>query len=93
MLSRPDAATIALKVRLEPSDEMPEQQVHPGHDWFFVIEGRVRLLLNDREIIVGTGEAADFSTMTPHAFIADGGPAEVIMLFDRDGHRAHVHHR
>lgn len=93
MLSRPDAATIALKVRLEPSDVIPEQRVHPGHDWFFVIEGSVRLLLNDREIVVGTGEAADFNTMTPHAFLADGGPAEVIMLFDRDGHRTHVHDR
>ena len=30
--------------------------------------------------------------MTPHAFAALDGPAEVIMIFDRDGERAHVHH-
>jgi hypothetical protein len=30
--------------------------------------------------------------MAPHAFTAADSPAEVIMLFDRDGHRAHVHH-
>ncbi|HVL39293.1 MAG TPA: helix-turn-helix domain-containing protein [Fimbriimonadaceae bacterium] len=92
MLSRPTGSTIAVKMRLEPSDRAPEQRVHPGYDWFFVIEGRVRLLLGEREIIVSTGEAAEFATMTPHSFAASGGPAELIMIFDRDGQRAHVHH-
>ena len=92
MLGRATGNTVAVKIRLEPTDRMPQQQVHPGHDWFFVIEGRVRLLLGEREIVVGTGEAAEFATMTPHACTASGGPAELIMIFDRDGQRAHVHH-
>jgi hypothetical protein len=29
--------------------------------------------------------------MTPHACAAGDGPAELIMIFDRDGQRAHVH--
>jgi hypothetical protein len=29
--------------------------------------------------------------MTPHALAAVDGPAELIMSFDRDGQRAHVH--
>jgi hypothetical protein len=29
--------------------------------------------------------------MTPHAFAAVDGPAELVMIFDREGHRAHVH--
>ncbi|MEM7340259.1 MAG: XRE family transcriptional regulator [Actinomycetota bacterium] len=91
MLSRPTAKTIAVKVRLEPTDEPPTQRVHPGHDWFFVTEGRIRLHLGEREILVETGQAAEFATMTPHAFEAVDGPAETIMIFDRDGHRAHVH--
>ncbi len=91
LLSRPTGSTIAVKMRLEPSDRMPDQRVHPGHDWFVVIEGRVRLLLGDRELIVGPGEAAEFATMTPHAVAAVDGPAELIMIFDRDGQRAHVH--
>lgn len=89
-LSRPDGRTLAIKMRLEPG-ERPRQRVHPGHDWFVVIEGRVRLWLGEREIDVATGEAAEFSTMTPHAFGALDGPAEVIMIFDREGQRAHVH--
>ncbi len=92
MLSRATGSTIAMKMRLEPTRRTPSQQVHPGHDWFVVIEGRVRLLLGDREMIVETGEAAEFATMTPHAVVAIDEPAELIMIFDRDGQRAHVHH-
>jgi transcriptional regulator with XRE-family HTH domain len=92
MLSRPTASTIAVKMRLEPVHGTVEQRVHPGHDWFFVLEGRVRLSLGEREILVAAGEAAEFGTMTPHAVVAVDGPAELIMIFDRDGQRAHVHH-
>jgi transcriptional regulator with XRE-family HTH domain len=91
LLSRPTSSTSALKLRLEPTRRPTEQQVHPGHDWFFVLEGRVQLLLGDREVMVEAGEAAEFATMTPHAFSAVGGPAEVIMIFDRDGRHAHLH--
>ena len=91
-LSRPDGRTLAMKVRLEPSTDRPDQRVHPGHDWFVVTEGRVRLWLGDREIDVDTGEAAEFTTMTPHAMTALDEPAELIMIFDREGQRAHVHH-
>lgn len=95
-LSRPDGRTIAMKMRLEPTSAgaptRPEQRVHPGHDWFLVLEGRVRLWLGDREVDVATGEAAEFTTMVPHAFSPlDGRAAEVIMVFDREGQRAHVH--
>jgi transcriptional regulator with XRE-family HTH domain len=92
MLSRPTASTIALKLRLEPTRKAEEQRVHPGHDWFFVITGRVLLSLGEREVTVQAGESAEFSTMTPHAVAAIDGPAELIMIFDRDGQRAHVRH-
>ena len=91
MLSRPTGRTLAIKMRLVPTARAVEQQVHPGHDWLFVIEGRVRLSLGDRQITVDRGEAAEFTTMTPHAVTALDGPAELIMIFDRDGQRAHVH--
>ena len=91
MLGRSTGNTMAIKVRYEPTEATPNQRVHPGHDWFFVLEGRVRLLLGDREIIVEAGEAAEFATMTPHAITAVDAPAELIMIFDRDGQRVHVH--
>lgn len=92
MLSRPTDSTIAAKMRIQPTRSPRKQQVHPGHDWFFVTAGRVRLLLGEREIIVEAGEAAQFGTMTPHAFAAIDEPAELIVIFDRDGQHAHVLH-
>ena len=91
MLNRPTGNTIAVKMRLEPTRRPEAQRVHPGHDWLFVISGRVRLALGDRAITVEAGEAAEFSTMTPHALSAIDGPAELVMIVNRDGLHAHVH--
>jgi len=91
-LSRPASPLAAIKVRLEPTPAPPAQRVHPGQDWLFVLEGRVLLLLGDRRIEVDAGEAAEFSTMTPHAITAVDAPAEALMVFDRDGRGAHLDH-
>jgi len=90
-LSRPTGNTTAMKMRLEPVATASEPRVHPGHDWFYVLEGRVRLTLGPRAILVEQGEAAEFSTMTPHAIDAVDGPAEILMVFDREGERVHLH--
>ncbi len=91
-LTRHDGRDIvAAKWRLEPStaDPQPQPQVHPGHDWFFVLSGAVELLLGERTLYVYEGQAADFSTMTPHRVRAHKRPAEIITIFDRTGHSAH----
>ncbi|QGN49237.1 helix-turn-helix domain-containing protein [Micromonospora sp. WMMD558] len=90
-LSRVDGRTMAMKIRLEPEATTPAQRVHPGYDWFLVLEGRVLLWLGERQIEVAKGEAAEFSTMTPHSMTALDEPAELIMIFDREGQRAHLH--
>lgn len=84
------AGMMASKMRLVPTSTSPEPRVHPGHDWFFVLSGTVLLTLGERRILVEAGEAADFSTMIPHAFDCHDGPAEVITIFDRDGQLAHL---
>jgi transcriptional regulator with XRE-family HTH domain len=93
-LTRPDDAhrMFAAKLRVDPVRGRRDRElhVHPGRDWFFVLSGRVVLTLGDRQIVVGAGEAAEFSTMTPHRFDAVDGPAELITILDRDGHRAHL---
>jgi uncharacterized cupin superfamily protein len=63
--------------------------VHPGRDWCFVLSGSVALTLGDRDIVVRRGEAAEFDTMTPHRFTAHNRPAELLVVFDRDGRAAH----
>jgi transcriptional regulator with XRE-family HTH domain len=65
-------------------------RVHPGRDWFTVLSGTIVLLLGERTILVEAGQAAEFSTMIPHAFGAHDGPAEVLCILDRDGQRTHL---
>ena len=92
MLSRPGSATQAVKMRFEADAPAPEPQVHPGHDFMFVLDGTVRLTLGETQNLVTAGESAEFSTMTPHSVTAVDGPAEVLMMFDRDGAASHLEH-
>jgi transcriptional regulator with XRE-family HTH domain len=69
----------------------PDLRVHPGRDWFTVLSGTIALHLGERVIRVETGQAAEFSTMTPHGFGAIDGPAEILVIFDHDGERTHLH--
>ena len=36
-----------------------------------------------------TNQAAEFPTMLPHAIGAEGGPCEILGIFDRDARRGH----
>jgi transcriptional regulator with XRE-family HTH domain len=74
----------------EPRRGTDELGVHPGRDWFTVLSGTVVLLLGERTILVEAGQAAEFSTMIPHAFGAHDGPAEILCIFDHDGQRTHL---
>ena len=89
LLSRTGGVTVA-KLRLTRPPQR-ELRVHPGKDWFTVLSGTVVLLLGERTIVVETGEAAEFSTMVPHAFGARGGPAEMLCMLDQAGERSHLH--
>jgi DNA-binding Xre family transcriptional regulator/quercetin dioxygenase-like cupin family protein len=95
MLSRdpgPHGVTVA-KMRVSrpaPARDTADFKVHPGRDWFTVLSGTIVLLLGERTIMVEAGQAAEFSTMVPHAFGALGGPAEVLGIFDHDGRRNHL---
>jgi len=92
LLTRPDdpSGRIVAKMRVPGSKRTPEPRVHPGRDWFYVLEGTVRLLLGEREHLVQTGQAAEFDTMTPHWILGYGGPAEILTIFDRHGEQAHL---
>jgi quercetin dioxygenase-like cupin family protein len=59
-----------------------------GRDWFTVLSGTARLQLGERTILVDAGQAAEFSTMIPHAFGAHDGPVEILCIFDQDGEQA-----
>jgi transcriptional regulator with XRE-family HTH domain len=80
------------KMRITAERPAPEQvRVHPGREWFTVLSGTVSLQLGERTILVEAGDAAEFSTMVPHAIGAHDGPVEILTIFDHDGERAHLH--
>ncbi|MGD9622042.1 MAG: helix-turn-helix domain-containing protein [Mycolicibacterium sp.] len=74
--------------RRKPPPELP---VHEGHDWIYVLSGRMRLILGERDFIIEPGEAVEFSTWTPHWFGVVEEPVEAIALLGPHGERAHLH--
>lgn len=73
-----------------PIRARPEPRSHEGHEWLYVLSGRLRLVLGDEDLVLRPGEAAEFSTWTPHWMSGVGGPAEVLMLMGHHGERAHL---
>ena len=65
--------------------------VHEGHDWLYVLTGRLRLILGTDDLTIEPGEAVEFTTWTPHWFGAVDGPVEVIMIVGPHGERVHLH--
>ena len=83
---------LAYKVHISPSRKRPpdELPVHEGHDWLYVLSGRLRLLLGEAEHVIEPGEAVEFTTWTPHWFGAADGPVELIMIVGPQGERVHL---
>ncbi|MGH3379583.1 MAG: helix-turn-helix domain-containing protein [Actinoallomurus sp.] len=73
---------------------LPEQRVHEGYEWLYVLSGRLRLVLGEHDLILTAGEAAEFDTRVPHCFTNAGPePAEFLSLFGPQGERVHVRAR
>ena len=78
--------------RGKPSE--PVLATHEGYEWLYVLNGKLRLILGDRDLVLSPGEAAEFDTRTPHwSGSADGGAVEFLALFGRQGERAHLRAR
>jgi transcriptional regulator with XRE-family HTH domain len=72
----------------------PDPQTHEGYEWLYVLNGHLRLVLGEQDLLLSPGEAAEFDTRVPHWFGATGGePAEFLSLFGRQGERAHLRAR
>ncbi|MEV7329432.1 XRE family transcriptional regulator [Micromonospora sp. NPDC093244] len=72
-------------------DREPDRRTHEGYDWVFVLNGTLRLVLGDHNLLLRPGEAAEFDTRTPHWFGAtSAGPVEFLSLVGKQGERAHV---
>lgn len=72
--------------RRRPPEHLP---VHDGHDWLYVLSGRLRLVLGPQDLVIEPGEAAEFTTTQPHWFGAVDGPVELILMVGAHGERIH----
>lgn len=75
-----------------PDAPVPELRVHTGYEWLYVLEGRLRLVLGERDLVLVPGEAAEFDTRTPH-WLGNADtvhPVEILALFGKQGERAHL---
>ena len=73
-LTRPGGVQ-AWKIVIPVSQATPKPRTHDGFEWLYVLAGRMRLILGDRDVVLGVGEAAEFDTQVPHWFGSTGrGP-------------------
>jgi len=72
----------------------PDLRTHEGYEWIYILFGRLRLVLGERDLALAAGEAAEFDTRVPHWFGNPGAdPVEFLTLFGRQGERMHVRAR
>ncbi len=81
-----------LVARPDPDDA--QFKTHEGHEWFYVLSGRVRLRLGEHDLVLTAGEVAEFDCRIPHRVTNPGPePAEIINIFGPQGERLHVRAR
>jgi transcriptional regulator with XRE-family HTH domain len=90
-LTRQPDGMQAWKIVIPTSKVDPELRAHDGHEWIYVLSGRVRLLLDELDCVLGPGDVAEFDTALPHWFGSTGeAPAEILSIFGRPGERMTV---
>jgi transcriptional regulator with XRE-family HTH domain len=87
--AEPGITVVRQRMTDPPPDNPSRMRAHAGREWLVVLSGTAILLLGDRRYRVETNQAAEFPTMLPHAIGADGGPCEILGIFDRAARRGH----
>ncbi|HEY7260356.1 MAG TPA: XRE family transcriptional regulator [Trebonia sp.] len=95
-LSRRPGGLQAYKLVIPASSDrrVPDPRSHEGYEWLYVLDGRLRVVLGEHDVVLAPGEAAEFDTRVPHWFGAAGpGAVELLSLFGPQGERMHVRAR
>lgn len=89
-LTQQSSGLAVWKVVIPPEREHT-LRTHEGHEWLYVLSGRLRLVLGEHDITMGPGEVAEFDTRLPHWFgPADDAQVEILSVHGSGGRRMHV---
>ncbi|MFF2555057.1 helix-turn-helix domain-containing protein [Nocardia sp. NPDC058058] len=89
MKAEPGMSVVRQRMTEPPPDNPARMRAHPGREWLVVLSGTAILMLGHKRFRVEANQAAEFPTMLPHAIGAEGGPCEILGIFDRDAQRGH----
>ncbi|MER5891220.1 XRE family transcriptional regulator [Streptomyces sp. NPDC001941] len=71
----------ALRVNVPHGAQGDLVRVHPGEEWLYVLEGRLRLTLGETTHLLDPGDSAHFDSLTPHRIgAASRGGAELLFV-------------
>ncbi|MFD8218956.1 helix-turn-helix domain-containing protein [Streptomyces sp. NPDC059697] len=71
----------ALRVHVPYGSQGDIVRVHPGEEWLYVLQGRLRLRLGDTAQVLAPGDSAHFDSLTPHRIAAaDQSGAELLFV-------------
>lgn len=87
--AHPGMSVVRQRMTEPPPADPARMRAHPGREWLLVLSGTAILTLGNRRFRLEADQAAEFPTMMPHAIGAEGGPCEVLGIFDREARRAH----
>ncbi|MFE4455547.1 helix-turn-helix domain-containing protein [Streptomyces sp. NPDC056796] len=77
----PGRAMQALRVRVPYGTEGDLVRVHPGEEWLYVLDGRLRVVLGETVHDLAPGDSAHFDSLTPHRIAAlDLGGARLLFV-------------
>src|ERR1700750_2588044 len=77
-LTRQTGGVQAWKIIIPTGNATPEPRAHDGHEWIYVLSGRMWLVLDEKDSVLGPGEVVAFDTTVPHWFGSTGDePAEI----------------
>ncbi|MFE5393113.1 helix-turn-helix domain-containing protein [Streptomyces sp. NPDC056568] len=85
----PGMSVVRQRMTDPPPQSPARMRAHPGREWLVVLSGTAILMLGQRRYRVEANQAAEFPTMMPHAIGSEGGPCDILGIFDRDARRGH----
>ncbi|MGH4028535.1 helix-turn-helix domain-containing protein [Actinomycetota bacterium Odt1-20B] len=71
----------ALRVHVPSGTQGDIVRVHPGEEWLYILNGRLRLRLGDTAHLLAPGDSAHFDSLTPHRIAAaDAAGADLLFV-------------